>query len=538
VLVYGNIVAYLNIHFEVAKLAHFVLLIVVCAASGVSLRVVFTGSALSLATMLWFAYRAGSEIFLQYFFVAFAGSFTAFGMALLMRNAILSTTRARLAAQRLRRKAEAQAEIDPLTGLPNRRHFLTNLNTRIAQAENGALVFQLAILDLDGFKPVNDLHGHAVGDALLREMGARLSHHAGGHLLARLGGDEFGLLIDGPRESAELLEKGRRLCEAAARPFIISGIAINISCSIGFATFPRHGRTAQQVYECADHALYHAKRSCRGDVVLFDDRHEDELGFVSRIDQTLRVSDLEKELFVTFQPQVDVLAGRVIAFEALARWHSPRLGMVSPDHFIAAAERSDLIGRITGILLSKALAAMADWPQDIGLSFNLSARDLVSTRSLDTICRIVTSSGIAPERLMLEITETSVMSDVEKALAALNRLAALGCRISLDDFGSGYSNFSYLHRFPLDQLKTDRSFVTRLGESGSGADIIKAIVDLCGNLGLQCLVEGVETPEEKAIVMAAGARYMQGYLFAKPMLPGVIADYLAGFGREQDRHRA
>lgn len=527
-LIYINIITYLSIHFEEAKLVYFVLLILIVAGSGVSPRVIISSAAVSLVTMLWLAYHAGGEVFLQFAFMALAGGFTAFGMAWLMRGAILRTTRARLAAEELRRKAQIQADYDPMTGLPNRRRFFCELSELIKACDEGADGFHLGIVDLDGFKPVNDLYGHAVGDALLVAAGHRLADiGAGFHLLARLGGDEFAVLVRGMLGDEELLRRGRAICEALSRPFLIEGIAINVSGSVGFACCPRDGRSVREIYERADHALYQAKRVSRGDVVVFDANHEAELGNISRVDQTLRVSDLEKELFVMFQPQHDVVTGRVIGFEALARWQSPTLGLVPPSIFIAAAERSDAIGKMTGILLRKALASMVDWPEDVDLSFNLSARDLLSEKSIENICAIVAASPIAPARLTFEITETSVMTDFERARGALDRLHGLGCLIALDDFGSGYSNFSYVHRFPLHQLKTDRSFVTRLSEGGTGLEIMKAIVELCRNLRVDCLVEGVETEAELKALTSAGARYMQGYYFSKPMLPGAVCDYLS-----------
>lgn len=526
-LIYGNIVVYLSIHFEAPKLIYFVLLILVIAASSVTARVIVAGSAISLATMLWFAWDAGGDVFLQFAFIGLAGAFAAFGMAWLMRGAILRAVKARHTAEELRHKAQIQADYDALTGMPNRRRFFAELDDLIAGHEAGEGSFHLGLIDLDGFKPVNDLYGHAVGDGLLMEVAIRLVRACPtSYLTARLGGDEFAILVRKPMDEGELFQLGHTITEALSKPFVISGININVTASVGFAGYPSHGQCIEQIYERADHALYCAKRGNGGDVVVFNRQHEAELSNISRVDQALRNSDLERELFVVFQPQVDVHLNRAVSFEALARWHSPTLGMVPPCDFIAAAERSGLIGRMTGILLRKSLAAMAAWPEDVSLSFNLSARDLVSARSIRNISKIVADSGIAPQRLIFEITETSVMTDLERARGALDHLAGMGCRIALDDFGAGYSNFGYLHRFPLHQLKIDRSFVTRLSEGAVAHNIIKAIVELCRNLDLECLVEGVETKEELDAVVSAGARVVQGYHFSRPLQTLTVLDYL------------
>lgn len=235
-----------------------------------------------------------------------------------------------------------------------------------------------------------------------------------------------------------------------------------------------------------------------------------------------------KELYLDFQPQFDILTERTSGFEALARWASPTLGTVNPGLFIAAAERTGMIERITGILLQKAIAAALTWPPKVSLSFNLSPVDLVSPRSIANVTRIVRESGIAPERLTFEITETMVMSDFECARESLVALADMGCRIALDDFGSGYSSFAYIHRFPLHRLKTDRCFVTQLAdESASGFGILLAIAELCANLGLECLAEGVETEEEMRSVRQAGVRFVQGYLYGRPMNAAAAAAHAA-----------
>lgn len=525
-MIYVNTCAVLYVDFHPANLIYLLLLMMLASTVGISMRVVAGVSGITLATMLVLAFIHGRETFFYYSFVGLAGAFSAIGLAILMRGAILKAVRSRLLAESLRERAERQADFDALSGLPNRRSYFANLEQMMAAP--GASVY-VGIIDLDGFKPVNDLYGHAVGDDLLVEVAARIRNACPpAYLVARLGGDEFALAIDRTLSPDTLTHLGAAICEALRRPFTISGISIAISGSIGFAHFPTNGTTAREIYERADHALYCAKRATRGDVVIFTDRHEAEMNDYGLIEQTLRNADLMKELYLDFQPQFDILTERTSGFEALARWASPTLGTVNPGLFIAAAERTGMIERITGILLQKAIAAALTWPPKVSLSFNLSPMDLVSPRSIANVTRIVRESGIAPERLTFEITETMVMSDFECARESLVALADMGCRIALDDFGSGYSSFAYIHRFPLHRLKTDRCFVTQLAdESASGFGILLAIAELCANLGLECLAEGVETEEEMRSVRQAGVRFVQGYLYGRPMNAAAAAAHAA-----------
>jgi predicted signal transduction protein with EAL and GGDEF domain len=307
--------------------------------------------------------------------------------------------------------------------------------------------------------------------------------------------------------------------------YLLGTVAASISASVGFV---RHtgGLTASQLLERADYALYFAKQNLRGAPVIFSGRHEAEMRDFHQVDQTLRVSDLDRELAIVFQPQVDITENRTVGFEALARWNSEKLGVVRPDIFIKAAERSGLITDITLRLLNKTLTQIVDWPEDIRVSFNLSARDLRSAISLNNICAAVRNSGIDPTRIEFEITETAMLTDFAQACDSLMVLKRLGCRIAVDDFGSGYSSFSYIHQLPVDKIKIDRSFVTQLVKHGSAVKIIKTIVDLCRNLHLDCVIEGVETQAEMVKLAPVKARYIQGYLFARPMPADAVIAYL------------
>ncbi|UDF04525.1 bifunctional diguanylate cyclase/phosphodiesterase [Asticcacaulis sp. AND118] len=528
-LMYANVVTYQGLHFEPAKLIYFVLLTLVYATSAASLRVVLPTCCLAVVTMYIMASGAGFPVLKQHIWVGIAGITTAFGMAGIMRSTIFRAVHARVLAEKHRHEAQVLAHYDALTTLPNRRSFFTELEVAMVGAQRGH-PFDLALIDLDGFKPVNDLYGHSVGDALLIEVGSRLRAVVGTRgVVARLGGDEFALILNRQHTDDDLRRFGEDLCDALRQTYVLGGgVNANISGSVGFVHSDPAGQwTASQMLERADYALYYAKQNLRGAPVIFDARHENEMQDFGAVDQTLRSSDLERELYIVFQPQIDLKAQRTVSFEALARWQSERLGAVRPDIFIRAAERSGLISDITLILLRKALVAVHDWPADMRVSFNLSARDLHSLPAIARICDTVRESGVDPKRIEFEITETAMLTDFDQALEALALLKGMGSRIALDDFGSGYSSFGYIHRLPVDKIKIDRSFVTQLLRHDSTVKIIKTLIDLCENLSLEHVIEGVETAAELRRLKDIGARYIQGYYFSEPMRADTIAAYLS-----------
>lgn len=429
----------------------------------------------------------------------------------------------RLAAENLR-----LANVDVLTDLPNRRQFFTNLHDLLSLAAREDKRFVVGIVDLDGFKSVNDLNGHVTGDQVLIETGLRLKDISDERVsLARVGGDEFGVLIEGDFSEEQIHAYGKQICAALQAPFPLSNITAQIGCSIGFATYPEAGTTAELLFERADYALYHAKQYARGRSVIFSQEHEIQIRQFALVENCLHNADLEQELSLNFQPIYHVARDEVIAFEALARWDSPILGRIPPDVFIPAAERTDFISKLTQTLLRKALACARTWPDDIRISFNLSVRDIGSAEAILKIIAIIENSGVAPERIDLEVTETALMRDFDKANECLRALKSLGVHISLDDFGSGYSSLSYVHRLPLDKIKIDRSFIKDIETQRSSRDIVKTIIDLCQNLKLACVVEGMETKGQADVVRGLGGAMMQGYYFGKPMLAGAVPGFLA-----------
>ncbi len=346
-------------------------------------------------------------------------------------------------------------------------------------------------MDLDGFKPVNDLYGHATGDALLMEAGNRLREVCGAKLhLARIGGDEFAVVVADVVDDEELLVAGRRMCDVLRIPFYLGGATVQVSASIGFAIYPDLADNASALFERADYALFRSKRELKGRATLFSREHAAEIHGGATIEQALHAADLERELIVLFQPIIELRTGRTVAFEALARWQSPLVGHVSPAVFIPIAERMGIVTKLTRVLLEKALAAANSWPSDVSLSFNLSAKDISTPEGVMRLIATILASGFDPRRLDLEITETAIMHDFDEAHEAIETLKALGCGICLDDFGTGYSSLTQLHSLPLTKIKIDRSFVTELHVKPASHKIVKSLLALTRDMGLGCVVEG------------------------------------------------
>jgi diguanylate cyclase (GGDEF)-like protein len=429
---------------------------------------------------------------------------------------------------RLAEENSRLANLDVLTNLPNRRQFFDKLHERLRNAARNDKRFVVGVVDLDGFKSVNDVFGHVTGDQVLFETGRRLKDISNeGVLLARLGGDEFGIILEGDVSEAQINDYGERICTALRSPFLLSNVTVQIAGSIGFATYPEAGTTPELLFERADYALNHVKQHARGRSVIFSREHEIEIRQFASIERCLRNADLDRELSLNFQPIYDVVRQEVVAFEALARWDSRELGRVPPDEFIPVAERADLINNLTHILLRKALACARTWPEGVRISFNLSVRDIGSAEAILKIITIIENSGVAPERIDLEVTETALMRDFDKGSECLKALKALGVHIALDDFGTGYSSLSYVHRLPLDKIKIDRSFIKEIETQENCRDIVKSMIDLCRNLKLACVIEGMETKEQAEILRGLGGRMMQGYYFGKPMPADAVPGFLA-----------
>lgn len=424
------------------------------------------------------------------------------------------------------------ANLDSLTELPNRRRFFAELSSAFTDAERRRVRVAVGIIDLDGFKPINDNYGHSVGDRVLIEAGRRIREVCEGFgpqrvEFARLGGDEFGLVVCGDPEDDDLMRLGQRIGEQVKLPYQLDTAHTGLSCSIGFALFPSSATSAEALYECADYSLYHAKRHLRGRTVIFSSELEAEIRSRGVIENLLRTADFSTEMDLVFQPIVDAMSEHTAGFEVLARWRSSRLGLVSPADFIPAAERIGLIRPLTQALLVRALATARTWPDHIRLSFNLSAHDVCAAEGILPLISIIEKSGLPPNRIDFEITETAVTFDFVRAQQSIATLKAMGCGISLDDFGTGYSSLSHVHRLPLDKIKIDRSFVADINENPVSHKIIKSLAGLCDDMEIACVAEGVETRAQLDSLRRLGCDFIQGYYFAKPMSGDAIGDHLA-----------
>lgn len=438
-------------------------------------------------------------------------------------------------ANRLSQENARLAHTDSLTGLPNRRYFFQRLDDLIKESTYNNTRIALGIFDLDHFKPINDTYGHHVGDRVLVETGRRLAAFESADVtLTRLGGDEFGVLVRSPGPPDEIIAFCDSICAALQEPILIGGIRVITGCSGGLAKFPRAGRVANELFDRADYALYHSKEHRRGMTTLFSQKHEDAIRAERAVEAALRTANLETEIEMHYQPILDTETGEIALVEGLARWTSPTLGRVAPDRFIAAAERCGMINTMTLLLLRKALADCERLPPSVGLSFNLSAHDLASPETMIAIFAAVRTSCLNPRRLTMELTETALMRDFDQAKEAINALRGLGITIALDDFGTGYSSLGYVHRLPLDKIKIDRSFMANI-DTDRGYSLVSTILNLCQNLGLDGIAEGVETVEQLEAAHRHGCRYIQGYLISRPLPVADLLPYLQSGTRAELR---
>lgn len=515
-LMYSNVLAYMLMHYEEQKLIYFVLMAVVFSTSGVTLRATLASVVLSIGSLFWFSAQASPDVAKQFVFIGLATSFAAFGMASLLRKAILRQIDARLLADQL-------AARDSLTGIANRRSVFSRIDELVEEKKP----FWVGILDLDGFKSINDIYGHAVGDHLLCEVVERLKlRQRQGLEFGRIGGDEFAIVIEGDPGEFEVEAFGNSLIHDISQDYDFQPLQLSVSGTIGFAQFPEMGTTARQIYEKADFALYRGKQFARHQSTIFTVDQDKEMRESLALERALREARMEDEFHLLFQPQFDIAARRVVSFEALARWQSPTLGPVRPDRFIRAAERAGLIQQVTRILFGKALDALELWPDEITISFNLSAQDLADRAFVFSLVAQVHARGISPARIEFEITETAVMKDIATSRILLEDLSSAGFKIALDDFGSGYSSFEYIDQLPLNKVKIDKSFVRKVADSVTSREVVAAIITLCRNLHLKCVLEGVETESEMATLAPLSPQLIQGYLFGRPMSQRAVLSLL------------
>jgi diguanylate cyclase (GGDEF)-like protein len=421
-----------------------------------------------------------------------------------------------LAKQALRH----QALHDSLTGLPNRALLRDRLVAALATAQRTGLPLALLVLDLDQFKEINDTLGHHMGDRMLQQVAARLSEVLRDcDSVARLGGDEFAVLltVDASRTGAENV--ARRISAGLAEPFDLDGLSVQTAASIGIALSPEHGSEPEQLVQRADIAMYSAKRASRPFAFY---AAEDDRTSVRRLSLVgeLRQAIERDELVLHYQPQIDVATGAVVGAEALVRWQHPEHGLLPPAEFIALAEVSGIIQPLTRWVIRNATmqgTALLEAGHRVVMAVNVSARNLYEPDLVGSIEADLTHSGLPPELLMLELTESELVDDPSQVIAVLSEVSRRGVRIAVDDFGTGWSSLSNLTQLPIDQIKIDRSFVSRMLAGGDDAVIVRSIVDLGHNLGLEVVAEGVEGTATLNALGDLGCDQAQGYLIARPM---------------------
>jgi diguanylate cyclase len=416
---------------------------------------------------------------------------------------------------------------DPLSGLPNRVYFGEALESTIARVRQGGPPTAVFYLDLDHFKDVNDTLGHSIGDELIRSVTQRLSNTLrGDDLVARLGGDEFAIITTASADHTLLQSIARRIISTLCAPYMVGGNTIVIGASIGIVVIDQHSDArGADLMRYADMALYRAKNEGRNRACIYDNVMDADLTRRKQLEKDLREAIDNDRLDVAYQPIVNASGEKIVGVEALARWVHPERGFISPVEFIPLAEHSGLIIELGECVLRRACRDGKAWP-GLSVAVNVSPVQFRQADFVEAVERILVETAFDPSRLELEVTESTLIGNVEIAEAAMLRLKALGVRFALDDFGTGYSSLHYLRRFPFDKLKIDRSFVLSIEKTADAAAIVHAIVSLGRGLGMKVTAEGVENAEQHLFLRAAGVHFMQGFRFGKPCSAADISAYL------------
>lgn len=424
------------------------------------------------------------------------------------------------------------AHHDTLTDCPNRALMRDRLHVALAQAQRWETVVAAFFIDLDRFKLVNDTLGHQAGDMLLQNVAARLRQCTReGDTVARLGGDEFMVILPNVRNPQAAATVAQKILHSLELPIQISGQDVFISASMGVSLYPADARNADELIRNADAAMYSAKRLGRNSYQFYTNDLNVQVRERLTLERGLRLAEQRNEFRLLYQPKIDLGRRTITGFEALVRWHHPDLGLVSPDRFIPIAEETGLIVPIGEWVLRTACEQIRAWRAEgyeLQVAVNLSARQFRQTNLAQTINQILLESGVPPEYLEIEITESDVMENAEGAIATLDELKGKGINISIDDFGTGYSSLSYLKRFPLDILKIDRSFVRDIPSNGDDAAIVEAIIALARSLEIKVVAEGVETESQVEFLNRSGCDFAQGYFFSPPVGPDEVPRLLNG----------
>ena len=529
ILVVCNVLVALNIEFAPQKLTYFIIMAMLFALASVGLWQSLVSIALASLALMSFLPRLEGGTFTAYAFLVFAAAMASLAIAYFLRRAIASIAKAKLQSERqletanlAREGLRKEALTDSLTGLPNRRAFFAVLQNSLLTLRNdkpesdSSKSAWLLALDLDGFKAVNDTHGHQIGDVLLQQVARRLAEFDPENThVSRMGGDEFNVIVADGVSRTEICGQCDALLAALSEPYLTEGRNVRVSGSLGCKRLEPNVSMRSQISQ-ADFALMEAKKRGKNRAVIFNEEHAKQADVRSRIEGALRQADLAQEIHLVFQPQFDLRKEKVVRAEALARWNSPIVGNIEPQRFIAIAEEGGLISAITQTVVAKAFAELKSWSVPVPISINLSSFDLISDSLIDQIIETAEKQKIDRELVEFEVTESAMMSDFEKAKANLKRLTAAGFSIALDDFGTGYSNFSYLRALPIEKLKIDKSFLKDPGDPMT-VKILTSLAGIARTLGVECLLEGVEDEVDLLTAKRVGAGSVQGYYFGKPM---------------------
>jgi diguanylate cyclase (GGDEF)-like protein len=441
--------------------------------------------------------------------------------------------------QRQMEEIEYRALYDELTGLPNRALFRDRTQQAVATARREQSSASVLLLDIDRFREVNDALGYEAGDFLLRELGTRLHGLLReSDTFARLGGDEYGVLL--PTASVEeAVVLAARVHEALEDPFTLRGVPLEVATSVGVATYPEHGEDVDELLQHADVAMYVAKDAHAGTAVYDVELDTNDAARLALAGELRRAIE-RGELVIHYQPKADLSTGRIVGAEALARWQHPEHGLLFSDQFVPIAERTGLIKPLSLYVVGAALAQCRAWSEeglDLGVAVNLTIPDLLDLELPDRVAALLEETGVAPGRLELEITESTILADPFRVRQVLTRLNEMGLRLAIDDFGTGYSSLAYLKRLPVQTIKIDRSFVTGMCDDPSDATIVRSTIDLGRNLGLAVVAEGVETRETWNALRGLGCSLAQGYLIGRAVPAEELARQLGAEADASPRSR-
>ena len=455
---------------------------------------------------------------------------------------VLSIFRGRRLKKEIARReySEAQASLlarhDPLTGLPNRRLLTEQLEQARVRTHGDGRRLAVLLIDLDRFKPINDLYGHPVGDRVLSEFAQRMLHlveATPGALLARLGGDEFACVLEYRAGRDTPVRIANQIVHLAALPIDIGERMVEIGASVGIATAEGSAAGIEELLRMADVAMYRAKREGRGTFRSFEPQMDAELQLRAALETAMREGLPRGEFVPYYQPIMALPDNRLLGFEALDRWNHPERGLIQPDNFISIAEDCGLIGELCYSLLAHACADARNWPPNLTLSINISPHQLTDPWLATRLLQIAIAGGLAPGRLVVELTENSIVSDLEGARTIMASLQAAGIKVALDDFGTGYSSLAHLRELKFDSIKIDRSFVRDMAKSRDG-ELVRAIIGMGHSLGMPVTAEGVETEQDWSTLVDLDCNHAQGFLLGCPTSAAGALELVAKYADDGD----